>query len=422
MAQFVDIVMPADSQEGTTATLTTWHKKVGDMVAEFDALAELETDKVNVEIPSPAKGRLTEVTKHPGDEVSPGEVMGRIQVDNLDQPTSPAPVVEATAPEGVAEPTAAIPSFGSEARLSPAVRRLLSEHRLHPTQIKGTGRDGRITKQDVLAFLDAGGSTAAPAAPAPAPAAKRAVPAAPAPMAAHLAPGGSRMVPHDKMRKSIASHMVASLLETAPHVTAMFEMDMGAVMKHRKANKAAFADSGVNLTFTAYFIMAVVEAVKVVPDVNSRWHEDALEIFNDVNVGIGTALGDKGLIVPVIRQAQNLGLRGVAAMLTEMTAKARDNKLSPADVQGGTITISNHGVSGSLVAAPIIINQPQSAILGIGKLQKRVMVVERDGEDCMQIRPMCYVTLTIDHRALDAFHCNAFLSRFVEVIESWPQN
>ena len=174
------------------------------------------------------------------------------------------------------------------------------------------------------------------------------------------------------------------------------------------------------LTYTAYIAAAAAEAMKAAPAINSRWHDDRLEIFDDVNIGVGTALGDKGLIVPVLRKVQTLSLKGIAAGLDELIEKARREQLTAKDVSGGTFTISNHGVSGSLFAAPIIINQPQSAILGVGKLQKRVVVREVDGADAIQIRPMAYVSLTIDHRVVDGHQTNAWLSRFVEVLEGWP--
>jgi len=226
---------------------------------------------------------------------------------------------------------------------------------------------------------------------------------------------GLRSVPHDTMRKRIAEHMARSL-QSAPHVTAVFEADFTAIAAHREAHKAEFAQAGANLTYTAYFVAASVAAMTAAPAVNGRWFEDRIEIYDDVNIGIGTALGEKGLIVPVIHRAQTLSLLETAKRLTELTERARAGKLAQADVQGGTFSISNHGVSGSLVAAPIIINQPQVAILGIGKLEKRAVV--RD--DTIQIRPMAYVSLTIDHRALDAFQTNAWLTRYVEVLETWP--
>ena len=229
----------------------------------------------------------------------------------------------------------------------------------------------------------------------------------------------SHSIPHDRMRLKIAENMLSSVTQ-APHVTAMFEADFTAIMRHRDRHKEAYAKKGVKLTYTAYLVAAAAEAMKVAPAINSRWHEDRLEIFDDVNVGVGTALGEKGLIVPVLRKVQTLNLKGIAAGLDELVEKARREQLTGRDVSGGTFTISNHGVSGSLFASPIIINQPQSAILGVGKLEKRVVVREVDGADAIQIRPMAYVSLTIDHRVVDGHQTNGWLTRFVELIESWP--
>jgi 2-oxoglutarate dehydrogenase E2 component (dihydrolipoamide succinyltransferase) len=228
-------------------------------------------------------------------------------------------------------------------------------------------------------------------------------------------------IPHDAMRRSIAEHMSRSVA-TAPHVTAVFEADFSAIIAHRAKHKDAYAKSGAQLTFSAYIVRAAAEAMKVSPNVNARWHDDFLEVFEEANIGMGVALGDKGLIVPVIKRAQALTLKETAAALTDVTERARKNALKPADVQGGTFTISNHGVSGSLVATPIIINQPQSAILGVGKLEKRVVVRSIDGADAMVIKPMAYVSLTIDHRVLDGHQTSAWLTRFVEILETWPQD
>ncbi|MGZ8369419.1 MAG: 2-oxo acid dehydrogenase subunit E2, partial [Caulobacteraceae bacterium] len=231
--------------------------------------------------------------------------------------------------------------------------------------------------------------------------------------------GGMQTIPHDSMRLRIAEHMASSVRD-APHVTAVFEADFSAIMAHRRAHKDALARRGVNLTLTAYIAAAACEAMKVSPAVNARWFEDKLEVYEDVNLGVGVALAEKGLIVPVVKQAQTLDVFGLAERLHDLTERARANKLTPKDVQGGTFSISNHGVSGSLVATPIIINQPQSAILGVGKLEKRVVVRTVDGADAILIRPMAYVSLTIDHRVLDGHQTNAWLTRFVEVLETWP--
>ncbi len=206
---------------------------------------------------------------------------------------------------------------------------------------------------------------------------------------------------------------------TAPHVTALFEADLTRVLADRKQRRAEFQAQGADLTLTAYFIAASVAAMRAVPQVNSRFHDHGLEVFSEINIGIGTALEDKGLIVPVVHKAQGLSLLGIAKRLEDIKQRARANGLKPADVQGGTFTISNHGTSGSLLAAPIIINQPQSAILGIGKLEKRVVVREIDGSDAMVISPMAYVRLTIDHRVLNGFQTNVWVTAFVYVLENW---
>jgi 2-oxoglutarate dehydrogenase E2 component (dihydrolipoamide succinyltransferase) len=192
---------------------------------------------------------------------------------------------------------------------------------------------------------------------------------------------------------------------------------MSAVMAHRNKHKAEFRKKGVNLTYTAYFVEAAVKALQAVPEVNSRWHAEALEIFEDYNIGVAAAT-ENGLIVPVIHQVQKLDLFAVAERLQDLTGRARKGKLEQKDVQKGTFTITNHGMTGSLIATPVI-NQPQSAILGIGKMEKRVVVVEKNGKDTTQIKPMIYVTRTVDHRALDGFQANQFLTKFVEILENW---
>jgi 2-oxoglutarate dehydrogenase E2 component (dihydrolipoamide succinyltransferase) len=293
--------------------------------------------------------------------------------------------------------------------LGPAARRLLKSHHIHPNLITGTGHHGRVTRNDVRNYIQN-----APMANATSP--------INSPTAIHMPvarPLQGTMVKHTNMRKSIAKHMVNSLLETSPHVTSVFEMDMSNIIEHRKWHKTEYAELGVKLTFTAYFLAAIVKAVKEVPQVNARFHEEALELFSDVNIGVGTALGDKGLVVPVVQQVQSMNLFSIAQALNVQTEKARSGNIAPSDMKNGTFTISNHGVSGSLFATPIIINQPEVAILGIGKLEKRVCVEEVAGVDTMVIKPKCYVSLSIDHRALDAHQTNMFLAKFVDVIENW---
>jgi 2-oxoglutarate dehydrogenase E2 component (dihydrolipoamide succinyltransferase) len=381
MAEPTDIVLPTDQSEGTSNTVGKWFKTVGDHVSQNEPLLEITTDKVTVEIAAPVAGILDEILKLEGESVEPGDVVGRIA-------TGREIASAAVQPRSEIASAAVRPRNDSRGEaadaISPAVRRLLQEHGLDASQIRGTGRGGRISVQDVESHLEGA-----------------------------RWPGGQggasgRLVPHSAMRKSIAEHMVRSVA-TAPHVTAVFEADLTAVIKHREAHGKAF-------TYTAYFVRASVTALQAVPEVNSRWHDRGLELFADCNIGIGTALPAGGLIVPVLQKAQELDLAETARSLDDLTTRARAEKLEPREVQGGTFTISNHGVSGSLLAAPIIINQPQSAILGIGKLEQRVKV---NTAGAFEARPMVYVTLTIDHRALDGFQANAFLTRWVEAIERW---
>jgi 2-oxoglutarate dehydrogenase E2 component (dihydrolipoamide succinyltransferase) len=396
-------------QEGTQAVVRAWLKAVGDRVEVNDPLVELETDKVAVEVPSPAAGVLREILLDSNAEAVPGAVLGRIAVAaemarHEQDDVRPERSRGAPAPDPEQRPST---SLGTnefrEMRLSPSVKRACLQHGIDPSAIQGTGRGGRITRADVDQAVQTGAKTPKP------------VPSAP-PSDSGIA---SHSISHDRMRLRIAENMLNSVTQ-APHVTAMFECDFSAIQAHRARHKDAFAQAGVKLTYTAYIVAAAAEAMKVAPAINSRWHEDRLELFDDINIGVGTALGNKGLIVPVLRQVQRLNLQGIAAGLDQLIEKARAEKLTSQDVKGGTFTISNHGVSGSLFASPIIINQPQSAILGVGKLEKRVVVREVDGQDAILIRPMAYVSLTIDHRVVDGHQTNGWLSRFVQVLENWP--
>jgi 2-oxoglutarate dehydrogenase E2 component (dihydrolipoamide succinyltransferase) len=202
----------------------------------------------------------------------------------------------------------------------------------------------------------------------------------------------------------------------------VFETDLSAVIAHRSAHRAQFQQRGAPLTFTAYFLAATVDAIKSVPEANSRWTDTALEIYDDIHIGVATAVEGVGLVVPVVRNAQSLDLFGLASRLDQLVSAARGGRLEPADVRGGTFTISNHGVSGSLLATPIVINQPQSAILGIGRLEKRAVVVEAGEEEKIVVQPRCYVTLTIDHRVMDGHQANRFLQTFVRKLEAWPRD
>lgn len=389
MSNLIDVALTAGQSEGTESVVSAWFKSVGDTVTANEPLLEISTDKVNMEVAAPATGKLAEILKTDGEQVEPGDVLGRIDVSASEGAEAEAPPKPSPQADGGGKPVAA-GSAGGSGDLSPAVRRLLKEHNLDAAQISGTGKGGRITHEDVERHVSSVG--------------------------AEKKSSGmtGKRVPHTQMRRSIAQHMSNSVA-TAPHVTSVFEADLSALIADRDARKGEMESRGIKLTYTAYFIRATVEALKAVPEANSRWHDDALELFDDANIGVATALGSGGLIVPVIMKAQELDLAGIAGRLQDLTDRARNGSLDARDVQNGTFTISNHGVSGSLVATPIIINQPQSAILGIGKLERRVVPASDTG-DGVTVRPMCYVSLTIDHRVLDGFQANQFLSRWVEAI------
>jgi len=404
MTRTIDVLLPADQAEGTRSQVLRWLKAVGEAVTKHEPLVEIETDKVTIEVPAPADGVIGEILAGEGEDVAPGALLGRLQAGSAATAgTAPAAAAPAAT---TGKPAAAAAGSASAERMSPAVRRLLAEHALTAAQVRGTGAAGRITVDDVLKAAHGGTPSAAGAAAVAA--------QAPAPANDEI-----RRIPHTPMRRRIAAHMVESLLHTAPHVTTVFEADMTAVLAHRARHRQAFEQRGVSLTLTAYFIAACVDAIRAVPEANGRWSDDALLVNQRIDIGVGTALEGRGLIVPVIRDVGRLDLAGIAQALGELVARARQDQLTPAELRGGTFTISNHGVSGSLVAAPIVINQPQSAILGIGKLEKRAVVVIRDGRDEVAVRPRCYVTLTIDHRVLDGHQANLFMQTLVGRMERW---
>jgi 2-oxoglutarate dehydrogenase E2 component (dihydrolipoamide succinyltransferase) len=395
MSRIKDVLAP-QNEEGTRATILKWCKAVGDSVVKDEPLVELETDKVTVEVPAPASGTLIEVLKPESAEVSPDEVLARLRLPG--ESTQSSESKASTAPAKKENSAASAITRTDSELLSPSVRRLLHEHDIAPGAITGTGRNGRVTAQDVTRHVS---KTA------------HASQATQASQATHVT-----LVPHTAIRRRVAEHMVRSLSE-APHVTTLFEADLSRVLKHRALHAKSFESRGARLTLTAYFISACVRALRAHPEVNATFRQDAMELHGDVNIGVGTALGDKGLIVPVIHRAQDLNLFEIAQRLQRAVEAARTGKLAPQDVRGGTFTISNHGVGGSLLAAPIVINQPQVAILGVGKVQRRVCVIDVDGSESIAVRSMCYLTLTIDHRALDAFQANAFLALVVETLEQW---
>jgi 2-oxoglutarate dehydrogenase E2 component (dihydrolipoamide succinyltransferase) len=404
MSSLFEVRTPSDQSEGTRSQVLRWLRAVGERVTVNEPLVELETDKVTVEIPAPAGGILRQILKGDGEEVAPGDLLGKIELADPTEYLAAVSEVRAAQrdPEVAERPKEGTPLSGARAHLSPAVRRLLAEHALDAHAVQGSGHDGRITAEDVLqaarARQDPVGAGSAPPPDAP---------------------SVARRVPHSHMRKRIAAHMVQSL-HTAPHVTSVFEADMSAVGTHRRSHQADFERRGAALTLTAYFVAAAAHAIRAVPEANSRWADDALDIYDTINIGVAAALEGGGLIVPVLRAVESRDLFDIACGLNDLIKRARARELAPADLRGGTFTLSNHGTSGSLLAAPIVINQPQSAILGIGKLEKRAVVIEEAGAERIVVRPKCYVTLTIDHRVMDGHDANRFLQTFVARLESWP--
>jgi 2-oxoglutarate dehydrogenase E2 component (dihydrolipoamide succinyltransferase) len=437
MSDALEIRAPAEQTEGTRSQILRWLKRVGEHVSENEPLIEIETDKVTVEVAAPGSGVLREILRQEQEEITPGELLGWLDASGDGRSAAPvrsAPTTESGAHgRAPARPAHAAAegmrgAAGGAAQLSPAVRRLLTEHGLEPAAVQGTGQGGRLTVEDVLRAAagqaaPAGGRQAAsgqlaatvePAASGqPAPGGEQAAQSAP------TSEEGVRRVPHSAMRRRTAEHMVQSLLHTAPHVTTVFEADMAAVLEDRARRREEFARRGVPLTLSAYFVQAAVAAIRVVPEANSRWTDAALEIFDAIHIGVATAVEGSGLIVPVLRDAHTRDLFDTARALDDLVSRARAGKLTPADVRGGTFTISNHGVSGSLLATPIVINQPQSAILGIGKLERRAAVMEEGDGERIAVRPRCYVTLTLDHRAMDGHQANRFMQTFVETLGGW---
>jgi 2-oxoglutarate dehydrogenase E2 component (dihydrolipoamide succinyltransferase) len=395
----IEVRVP-DEQEGTKAVVRAWLKQIGDAVAENDPLVELETDKVTQEVPAPAAGVLAEIVLDTDAEAVPGALLARIETD-VSAAVRAEPVEAPSRSSAVRQEEQ---HFGKlrangeiETRLSPSVRRACLQHGIDASRIEGTGRNGRVTREDVDRAV-----------------ASATIVAVGEPATAQPRQFSPQDIPHDRMRLTIAENMVRAVSE-APHVTALFEADFTAVAAH----KAAMAARGVKLSYTAYIVKAAAEAMGVAPAINGRWEKDRIAISPTIDIGVGTALGEKGLVVPVVKDAGSLSLEQIGAMLDDLTRRAREGKLERSDVSGGSFTISNHGVSGSLLAAPIILHQGQAAILGIGKLEKRVVVRTVNGRDAMLIHPMAYVTLTIDHRVVDGHQTNAWLTRFVEILENW---
>lgn len=443
-----EIKMPQLGESVVEGTISKWLKQPGDSVAEYEPLLEVMTDKVDTEVPAPSAGVLREIVVPEGETVRVGTVIAMLDDGNKEATASAPqamsqPAEAAPAPtERPAAPPAPTARNGSAATfVSPVVARLVAEHGLNLSQISGTGGGGRVSKQDVMRFLaqrdaDLAASAAEPAeepalreaatsGPQPGALAAPVQPAAPAmqsavPMAQPAEPADlpddAELVPLSPMRRTIAEHMVRSR-SIAPHVTTVMEADLTRVVLHRAANKALFDGQGVRLTFTPYFVQAVVAALQAVPVLNGTFSEAGIALNRRIHMGMAVAL-DEGLIVPVIRDADEKNLLGLARAVNDLSERARTRRLKAAETQGGTFTITNHGTSGSLFATPII-NQPQSGILGIGAVQKRPVVVSHDGVDAITIRPMCYLSLTFDHRIADGATADGFLMAVKRYLETY---
>lgn len=417
------VLVPLLGEGVEEVTVTKWLKQEGDSIDELEALVEVNTDKVDTEIPAPSSGVVLKIRMEEGTVAKVGEVLAVIgqageSVEDASEPeikeepktsdirleTSLPKPVESDLKSDVLSLTSRDLGF-----ISPVVAKIAAEYGINLQDVSGTGLNGRITKKDMLNFVERGKRKEERAEPAP-----RTLHAAPA-----VAPvAGDQLIKHSVIRKQIAEHMLMSK-QTSPHVLTVMEVDMSKVVVHRKANKATFAKDGVKLTFTAYFMQAIVAGLKAYPNVNSSWTDEGLLIHSAINIGMATSLGEDGLIVPVIKGADALSLLGMARAVNDFANRARSKKLQPDDVKGGTFTLTNHGISGSLFAFPVI-NQPQCGILGVGAMQKRAVVVtDADGNDSIAIRPMVYLSFVFDHRILDGASADWFLMKVKETLENW---
>ena len=415
------LIMPLLGEAMTDATITKWLKSMGDKVEEYEPILEINTDKVDTEIPSPASGVILAELVKEGEVVKVGALLGWIgqpgeiipEGGALEQPPT-VPALEISSSLSATTPSPQPASLRELGFISPVVAKIAAEQNVDLSRVPGTGMGNRITKKDIERYLETRKQSPLSSVPAASP-----VPTPTAMAQAGSALQGSFTLLHQTpMRKSIAEHMVMSE-RVAPHVSTIMEVDMTRVMAHRNLHKDAFTTEGVNLTFTAYFVSASVSALKAYPLVNSSWSEDGVRIYSAINIGMATALGEEGLIVPVIRNADSLSLIGIARLVNDLAARARAHKLQPEEVKGGTFTITNHGVTGSLFATPII-NQPQCAILGVGMIQKRpVVITDPNMGDVLAIRPMMYLSLTFDHRIIDGAIADYFLGKVVNSLQDW---
>ncbi len=418
------VIMPAMGEGVIEGTIVRWLKQVGDNVIFGEPILEIETDKVTVEITSETDGTLQRIHADEGATVAVGTLLAEIGTEN-DMAKS-SPVVAVPLPAKMTTPqtnTPTMPITNNHAaviekagqrdfegvRVSPVVARMLETHEIDVHELTGSGRAGRITKQDVLDYLETHEETTH-IDPLPA---IQPVPARPATVDTMPTQSDEGdIVPLSAMRRSIADHMVRSV-QTSPHATTIFEFDFSVVAKHRDTYKDDFARQGVKLTYLPYLVMAAIRALKKYPMVNASWTDAGILLKRDIHLGIAVAV-DSGLIVPVIRHADNLNLLGLARAIQDLSERARQNHLKPEEVRGGTFTITNHGVSGSLIGTPII-NQPQVGILGVGLIEKRLKVID----DAIMIRPCAYISFSFDHRILDGAAADAFVGHIKQVVEDF---
>jgi len=450
-----DVVMPQMGESIAEGTVSRWLKKVGDKVERDEPLLEISTDKVDAEIPSPAAGTLTEILAKEGDTVPVNAVVARIasegeaaapsapeaETKTVEKPKPEAkteskpeaktepktepkpeaqPEVEPPATQQPSNPAtgeAEVTSLDDRRRTksSPLVRKIAKENNVDVARIPGTGVSGRVTKNDILEFLQQPShpATQQPETTQPR---DRATAQPAAPQAPQFASGeNTRIEPLSVMRKRIAQHMIQSK-QTSAHVTTVFEVDFTAVDKLRRKHKDDYAQRGVKLTYLPFIVQAVIAGLKEFPILNASMDDNNVIHHREHNIGIAVAL-EWGLIVPVLKQADELNVLGIARAVNDLGDRARAKKLSPDDVQGGTFTITNPGIYGSLFGTPII-NQPQVAILGVGGVKKRAVVVETKDGDFIAIRSMCYLALTFDHRLVDGAVADQFMARVKQIIEA----
>ncbi|HEY8722871.1 MAG TPA: 2-oxoglutarate dehydrogenase, E2 component, dihydrolipoamide succinyltransferase [Gaiellaceae bacterium] len=441
----VEVVMPQMGVSVSEGTVTKWNKQVGDPIEADETLLEISTDKVDTEIPSPASGIVTEILVSEGETVDVGTVLARIGGPGAATASPPEPAtqpaadaVEASANEGQAAPSepaelapsapAASSAENGKSFVSPVVARIASEHGIDPSQVPGTGNGGRVTKRDIQAFIDSGATQAAapapPAAPAPTPVnTPAAAPKQTPPSQEPQAPGiGESFELMSAMRRGIAEHMRRSL-DTSAHVTSSIEVDMSKVVQIRGKLKKEYESAyGVNPTYLAFIARATAETLRDYPWVNGELRGDKIVTRNYVNLGFAVELTDgKGLIVPVVKNAETLNLLGMAKAIADVAKRARDKQLAPDDVTGGTFTITNPGGYGTFHGTPVI-SQPQAGILGTYAIVKRPWVITDDnGSDAIAIRSMMNLTLTYDHRLVDGALAGRFLRDLRERLQTWGE-